>query len=266
MPCSGVMLANARAGADVHRVDKPEEYEGLRKDSDSASAKFMSLVELNVGLKKRYGFTGPIVVGAERIWKRLTPGTGAAALGFLSNFPRQHKLRRHAPNMTKGHCVYVARMDDSETVWWIDPLAPTHIRDAAGVPRRYVGELVSRADLATFQKSSAGDEALLSTIARLQEPAKVQEGEPMLLFETMLFDIGPGTTLFQSPSPTALKVGTTDEAHVVTSVGTPFAETRLATDWKAIRWETGVPDHVFKEKVVYVRSADCKNPRPVGTP
>ena len=259
VPCSGVMLANARAGADIHPVTKAE-YEGLRDDGKPKLLDFMSLVELNVGLKKRYGFNGPIVVGKEAVWNALKPGMAAAALGFLKNFPAGHKLRRHGPNMMKGHCVYVARLDQTETVWWIDPLAPTHVKDAAGVLRRYIGDVATRQDLATFQASSDGDEALLSPIA------KVQEGEPMLLFEAMVFDIGPGTTLFQSPSTAAPKIGTTADAHVVTSVGTPFSGTGLARDWKAIRWETGVPDNVFKEKVVYVRTVDCKNPRPVGTP
>ena len=77
VPCSGVMLANAHAGADVHPVTNVE-YEALRAASKPKTTTFVTLGELKRGLKDRYGWSGPIVTGAANVWQALTPSTAAA--------------------------------------------------------------------------------------------------------------------------------------------------------------------------------------------
>jgi hypothetical protein len=98
-------------------------------------------------------------------------------------------------------------------------------------------------------------------VATLMEEPK---GDPMILSFSLLYDLSSGATIHHTPGGPS--TGTTDKAHVVETVGTPYGKSAPDGDWRAIKWTTAAPDGRLAEKIVYVPSQFCTNGRPVVEP
>lgn len=83
-------------------------------------------------------------LGFAAFWKALKPGTAGVALGSFGNFKAGSSILRFAGSFRGGHAVYVARVDNSDRVWWCDPLAPKGA---------YNGQWLSKADLQKFMSA-----------------------------------------------------------------------------------------------------------------
>lgn len=117
------------------------EAEALRAASGEDTGSGSNPMDGNRGAAKRYGLGPfPIVRGTSALWSAMTPGTAACVAGSMGAFPDGHPLRRHDPAFNSGHCIFAARVDAQDRVWWCDPLAPSG----------YVGEWVSKADFLAF--------------------------------------------------------------------------------------------------------------------
>lgn len=139
--CSGIMLRLASQPGSCPAT--LYEAERLRQDAGLGPSGGANANDLLRGYAKRYGWTEPHVVSNSptALWAALQPGMGAAALGKLSYFPAGHRLRRFIPTWTGGHAVFVARLDGTDRVWWMDPEGPL---------TGYSGEWATKAELATF--------------------------------------------------------------------------------------------------------------------
>jgi hypothetical protein len=75
-------------------------------------------------------------------------------------FARTSRLRRHQPSFGGKHCVLVVRVDNTDRVWWCDPLAPKGTS--------YAGEWVTKAQLKLFVDAiwSAGGRHVVGKVRR----------------------------------------------------------------------------------------------------
>lgn len=133
--CSGVMLANAAEGRDLHPPVRPE-YEALRAASGDLVGG-SGLDELQHGLSVRYGWTRPISPSWTEFMAAFDPGTGMVMQGHLSALNAHYNRwnRTRVP-----HAMYVQREDWQSRAWLQNPLAP----------QTYAGEWISIADLHLF--------------------------------------------------------------------------------------------------------------------
>lgn len=163
-PCSALMLANAVAGSNVHPATLTEATRiraaGLPgpTNPDGSPAKATSGPQLQRGLHNLYGLDTGLVETFPTVWSKLIPGTGAACFGFLRNFAQgtpAYRLRRWQYSYLGGHVVYVQREGSEDQVWWMDPLAPKGT---------YLGEWVTKAELATFMSVAADDTAVYASL------------------------------------------------------------------------------------------------------
>jgi len=159
-PCSGIMLANSYAGANIHPGTEAE-CDAIRELGGLPESGAVSAYQLRNGINARYDIPVAIVETFALVWPKLKPGVGAVVVGHLSNFPSGHRLRRGQFSYTGGHDVYVQREGPEERVWWIDPL----IAPGTG----YTGEWVTKAELATFLSTSTGDTAIYVTLPQEQD-------------------------------------------------------------------------------------------------
>lgn len=154
--CAGVMLARICHNALIPAT--LTEAEHLRDVAGEDPLGGTSTADLIRGIRARYpSFTQfQHVAGFEALWAALDVGFAAAAQGSMGAFPVGHTLRRHDPGFDGAHDVLVVRLDDTDRVWWDDPLAP--IGD-------YRGQWVSKADLARYVRGFSGSHL----VARHQE-------------------------------------------------------------------------------------------------
>lgn len=108
--------------------------------------------DLRRGVRKHYGIKLSQGSGFKRLWARLKPGTAAVVDGSLGAFPKGHPLRKYLPDYNGGHAIAVFRLDDSDRVWWCDPLGP------AGIDGRWV----DKADLAAYVRAFGGSFTTIS--------------------------------------------------------------------------------------------------------
>lgn len=111
-----------------------------------ASAAWQNLL----GVKRRYPqIIQPIHAVDNRhfnlLWAALTPGTSAVVQGSMGVMSAH--WRRHDPGFGGTHAAEATRRDDSDRVWWDDPLGPT---------TGYAGEWMSKADLQRFVQGFPG--------------------------------------------------------------------------------------------------------------
>jgi len=253
-PCSAIMLANASAGRNVHPGTKGEVI-GFRHDAGASWDGPTATDELAQGLRIRYNVFTKLALRFPAVWAELDPGKGAVLAGRLSRFPVTHHLRRWDPSYRGGHFVFVERMDTSNRVWWMDPLAPIAYKRGSSTVI-YRGEWASASEVSTFL---GGPFAVTSRSALVTSVAQVQEAltGPMLLLFEVEYTLASGSTLYQHPSVTAAQVGTTNTPHQVTSVGTPYKGSAIDQSWRAIHWSTGVPDgSAPSDRCVYVLSSN----------
>lgn len=126
------------------------------------------------------------------LWSYLTPGKVAAVQGSMGAFPYGHRLRRFDPAFAGAHCVFVARSDNSDTVWWDDPLAP--------LGTTYLGEVVTKAQLNAFVSQLSGGSSLVAIRKDLiVEYAAVTSKVPALI------DVLPGAILYELDGLTKIK-------------------------------------------------------------
>lgn len=136
---SGVMMQNAAYGT-AKVPSTQQEYEALRKASGDSMTGGSNIGDLVRGFKARYKYDIPNIEPDDVIdlWGHLKPGTGAVvqgSMGALSDY-----WRRHDPDFSGAHAVYVSRDDDLERVWWMNPLAPAS----------YPGEYMYKVELMDF--------------------------------------------------------------------------------------------------------------------
>lgn len=143
-PCSVLMLVDATTGHREPVTADLNEAERLRLAAGYGPTGGTNIGRLAGAATVRYRIKLPRAVsGASAVWTALRPGFGAAIAGTMGNFPAGHRLRRWQPSFAGGHSVYIAREDATQSVWWVDPLAPRGW---------YSGERVTRQELATFFK------------------------------------------------------------------------------------------------------------------
>lgn len=158
--CSGVMLQNA-AHARTKARSMRAEYEGLRVDGGNKEAEgegdASNLIELRVGITKRYGWTPRLSGEPGRLhapWATILeslsrPGDAAVLQGSMGVFPRGHHFRRHDPKFDDGHAVYVQRVDKQPRLWWMNPAAPNS----------FDGEFISLDDAKLYYEGLRGGAA-----------------------------------------------------------------------------------------------------------
>lgn len=141
--CALVMWLRAR-GYDIPSTHA--EAEALRAASGEDVISGSNFGDLRQGVKSRYpaiwAEVGPMAstVGLNAIWAALKPGTGAICNGSMGAFPSGHHWRRWDDQFAGGHSVFVARLDNQDRVWWMNPQAPNSFQ----------GEWMSKSDLFTY--------------------------------------------------------------------------------------------------------------------
>lgn len=145
--CSGLELA--RLCFDIGIPATHAEAELLRDASGKPPTKGANVGDLIRGVQRRYGWlTGYVeVAGFDILWATLQQGMAAAAAGRPAAFPYGHRLRRWDRNFVGLHRSLIIRLDDTDRVWWCDPLAP------AGA---YRGEWMTKAELRTYVLGGPG--------------------------------------------------------------------------------------------------------------
>lgn len=143
---SGVEFARATIRTSIPATHA--EGELLRDASGESPLGGSNDINLQTGIRRRYGKSLPRIFGFSTLWAALRPGTGAVVAVDMGHFPYGHRLRRFSPSFTGNHRVFVARYDSGDDAWWCDPLAPT----GTG----YVGERVTKAELRTAVIGTAG--------------------------------------------------------------------------------------------------------------
>lgn len=158
--CAAVMLA--RAAHDPSIPATHAEAEALRAASGEGPLGGSNTYDVLRGYARRYGWV-PINVGhsASDVVNSLLPARVALVSGSMGAFPDGHRLRRFDPKFGGAHAIFAARMDDSDRVWWDDPLAPTGA---------YRGEWVTMGELSSFVMALGGGRSL---IARQYEETSV---------------------------------------------------------------------------------------------
>lgn len=203
--CSGLMQYLAHkpgaAPATLYEAERIRQAAGL---GPSGPANSDALID---GTTKRYGWAPTkIPSGFSVLWSAFAqPGVSATASGKLSNFPTGHRLRRFIPTWTGGHRVYVAKMDDEDRVWWMDPEGPK---------TGYSGEWVTKAELQTFV--NGGLSHTLATVATEDGVLTITDQTPKLVTTkdgAVYYDPASGATVTKAystqvrSSPYATAVG-----------------------------------------------------------
>lgn len=133
--CSGVMLANGIAGANV-RPSTRDEYEGLRFDATGvaeAGGDGSNLRELRTGLERRYHLTDVQLGGGwPGFLQACPPGRYAVVQGMNGSLP----TRLRGTNYLGPHAIAFARDRDLSGIL-LQPLDPP----GAGGERATLGEL-----------------------------------------------------------------------------------------------------------------------------
>jgi hypothetical protein len=214
LPSSAVMHARAAHSRAIPATHT--EAQSLRNDAGLPEAGGVTIHQILVGFRRRYGWDGGQLVPTAQFLDRLVPGTSAVVSGRLASFPAGHRLRRWQPGFTGGHAVWVARLADG-TYWWDDPLAP-----AVG----YAGEEISRDELAVYVRGWPGDQLVAPTLEE-SEMFPVVTREP-----------------FQAPAAWTLPAGAvlngydpTQPGKIVRSVTGPaqgHASARVSVRWVGV--------------------------------
>lgn len=136
---------------DASKPATHAEAQELRKASGEPSTGGSNVGDLRRGIKARYGRdVAPAISGFTALWAALDPGFAAMSQGGMSAFGPTHRLSRWQPGFDGSHAVFIARVDNTDRVWWCDPLAT----DPAGPS--YNGEFVSKAELKAFVDAFGG--------------------------------------------------------------------------------------------------------------
>lgn len=248
------MLARGQYGSNAIPSTKTEVLR-FRAAGGASDDGYTNNQHLERGLKNRYNVEVETVLRYPLIWTKLRPGQGAALFGILARFPYSHHLRRWDPSYRGGHVVFVERLDSTNRVWWMDPLAPAASRIGSRTVI-YRGEWASASELQTFLGGNQAVRGRTALITSLASVAKVETEPMLLLFETE-YTLASGAVLYQHPDLTATKIGTTNEPHLVQSVGTPYRGTAIDASWRAIHWSTGAPDgSAPSDRCVYVLASN----------
>lgn len=211
--------------------------------------------DFRAGVKARYGTTiVDAVKGFANLWRALVPGTAGSVQGTMNAFGPGHRLSRWQKNFDGGHCVLVMRLDNTDRVWWCDPLA---------TDTGYNGEWATKGELERYVTQFGGEHLVDWIIG--QEPQE----EDMPTLTTYV----PGSTanvkgesnIRSAPVPTATnKLRTvpkgTKEAVVLTGTVKGSVDPANGSDvwyvwWKNARWE-----YTAKDNIVDVQppvGADC---------
>ncbi len=139
---SGVMFANAAAGANIHPPTRAE-YEALR-DASGDHTGGSGLDELIRGMKVRYHWgpsLGTHVWSA--LWAAARPGVGLVIQGHLSAL-NSHYNRWNTTRV--AHAMYAQREDAKARFWLQNPLAP----------QTYPGEYIDASDMRAFFQALPG--------------------------------------------------------------------------------------------------------------
>lgn len=136
---SGLMMANA---ATLGKYPATlTEAENIRDAAGVIPTGPTTNNQLNLGLSRRYGWTGQRVGASWPTFLAAVPvGYGVAFAGSFAGFPYGHTLRRFLPNYTGGHEVFAIH-EGNNVWWWMDPLGPQ---------TGYAGQAVSDYEIRTF--------------------------------------------------------------------------------------------------------------------
>lgn len=145
--CTGVMLWNGMNGRTAVPPTRAE-YEALRVAGGDGPAEKphdgSNHGQLVLGMTRRYGAAPVELRGAtfDRLWATLQPGVMAGVAGNMGTTSTH--LRRWDPGFganggRAAHEVLVIRDDESDRVWWMNPLAP------ASFPGEYISKAMLRA-------------------------------------------------------------------------------------------------------------------------
>lgn len=138
--CSAVMFA--RQAHDPSIPATHEEAELLRAAADEIPTGGSSPADVRRGLIARYRFNPPSsLLSPATMWAALDLGHVGLITGSMGAFPDGHRLRRFSPSFDGAHSIFAARLDETDRVWWDDPLAPKG---------SYDGEWVTRDELLSF--------------------------------------------------------------------------------------------------------------------
>lgn len=160
---SGVMLANAAEGRNVHPVGQ-KENEALRKASGDSMEGGSNIFDLEKGMRARYGWSGPIGEHSwTKVWSALTPGTGLVIDGHL-NALNDHYNRWNRTRVP--HDAYVQREDWQQRAWWMNPLAPAS----------YAGEWITMGELRKFFEALPGGRFMSVKIGSRHARIEVRPG------------------------------------------------------------------------------------------
>lgn len=137
---SGLMLANTatlgKYPATLTEAENIRDAAGLSPLGPTTNN------QLNLGLSRRYGWTGGRVSASWSIFLPGVPvGYAVAFAGSFAGLPYGHRLRRFLPNYTGGHEVFAIH-EGNNVWWWMDPLGPG---DGS-----YQGEAVSDYEIRSF--------------------------------------------------------------------------------------------------------------------
>lgn len=257
-PASACMAANANHGNNAI----PQTYlemQAFRKVAGATATEPLSNLDIERGMRLRYGEATTLVLQFPAIWNALTPGKGAIVAGILRRFPEGHRLLRW-DRFRGSHWVWVQRNDTQNRIWWMDPRAPVTYKDRSGHTIRYRGEWVSKAELGTFlgaPYATSGRTALVLPLHAVAPPVYAK-GEPMLLADDTVYAAAAGITLYDTPNGTA--IGSIAGSFKVTSSGIPFAGKVLDDAWRQITWTLAAPDGKSASKRVFVRRVDLSAP------
>lgn len=180
---SGVMFARAEFDksipatlAEAHRI----------RTAAGALPGGTTARQLHDGLEKRYNFKTDIITSFDDLWARLDIGVSAAVQGEMGAFPAGHQLRRWDPAFTGGHCVFIARMDNHDRVWWDDPLAPSN--------GKYNGQWATKSDLARFVHKMAGAKHIIREMSSMTPKPITSEAPATMTVKPQIWYDLDGTT------------------------------------------------------------------------
>ena len=156
VPCSGLMFANAVSGGKYPATLAEAEAMRAQSGATMGDGDGMNIVQLDAGLKRRYGWSGTIVYSEADVIASLSPGRCMAIIGRPANCSERSPFRRFLPTFTRLHCVFLA--NTGSAYWLMDPEGPG---DGS-----YKGQFVNLTDIRAYYE---GDGALVDTIGRLAE-------------------------------------------------------------------------------------------------
>lgn len=191
--CAALMVA--RVSCDPAIPAHHGEAEAIRQAAGLGPIGGSSSSDALRGLQRRHAVTGLDIVANsdfDALWGRLTPGTVAAAQGSMAAFPRGHTLRRFDPGFIGSHDVFIYRYDDSDHLWWDDPLAPIG---------SYTGQTVTKAQFKAYVNKFPAGSAIVGTL--LTE--KTVANAPITSETPVLIDVPAGANLIALDGKTVIR-------------------------------------------------------------